>query len=375
MKRSINSRRRAGFTLFELVVVLAILAVVTTLAIRSLDGLEDQSRYEKNVRGFEELSAAVLGSPDDRAADGTRTVGGFVADMGRLPRAREITMEINGEPTQILTLAELWSGKLWNNTSAPSFDVRPAVVAHGVPLSFEDGDVLISGGWRGPYLRLPIGSSQWLDGWGNPMVTPLSASLLNSNAEGYARLRHINGKELTEAGQEICKIRHLGANGELDASDTYEQDGMLKFVGESEFIEQSYKATLTVQVLVMDGDEEATPDNSYITICVFSPNPNQPNLIGVAYKTRQFKKKPLTFTFPTNNQVDNPEDPLGTTPDPVNWTPLEYPYISAGPRVVRAYLHPDPDPTTTILRKRPKSAVKNVVLRPGPNIVTLTIDR
>src|SRR5688572_22825214 len=95
-----NQTARAGFTLLELVVVLAILAITTGLAVRALDRVEDQRRFESAQRGFEELSEAVLGSPDDRNVDGTRTISGFVADMGRLPR----TTDEGGA----LTLQELW---------------------------------------------------------------------------------------------------------------------------------------------------------------------------------------------------------------------------------------------------------------------------
>ena len=328
--KSSKPHRRA-FTLLELVVVLAILAVVTTLAIRSLDGLEDQSRYEKNARGFEELSAAVLGSPDDRAADGTRTVSGFVADMGRLPRAVGSTE---------LTLAELWQNPGGNF----KFDIRQATVANGVAAPLEDPQVYVASGWRGPYLRLPIGATTWLDGWGNPLSSPATASPADPNGTGYARLRSADGSAVGTAGQEIREIHHLGANGRLDPADTgYDRDDQLDFTS-------GFASTLTVQVKVVDVDPPITAISSgTITICVFGPDPVNSGKISV-------------------QQTDPAQLPFTGTQDPTTGV---FPGLAVGPRVVRAYFNV----TTTTASALDKSAVKNITLRPGANFVELTIER
>ena len=310
-----------------MVVVLAILAVVTTLALRSLDHIQDQKRDEANRQSMQELRDAILGSPDDRAADGSRTISGFVADMGRLPKA----VEIDGN----LTLAELWM------SPGQSFDVRPAIAANGVPVGLEDPQVLVSGGWRGPYLRLPIGASQWLDGWGNPMVTPLSLGSLNPEAEGYARLRDGSDNPLTEPDREIEIIRHLGANGTFGAADTgYDRDGGLALTS------GSFGASLTAQVEVMDGDEPADVDaGRTITLCVFSPDPADPSKIKVTSEGVTFGSNPVILPALTG--------------------------LTQGSRVIRAYEHPSMDPPNSSR----KSTVKNLVLRPGANFVELKIDR
>lgn len=324
--RTRNSNKN-GFTLLELVVVLAILAVVTTLALRSLDHVQDQKRNEANRQGLEELRDAILGSPDDRAPDGSRTISGFVADMGRLPQA----VEHDGN----LTLAALWV-----NPGTP-FDVRPAIEDNGVPEGFEDPQVLVSGGWRGPYLHLPIGASEWLDGWGNPMFTRLSPGSLNPDAEGYGRLRDLSDAALTAAGQEIRIIRHLGANGIHDNADTaYDQDGFLFFK------DAAHMASLTAQIEVMDGDDPETIDPTHqVTVCVFSPDPADPSKIKVSSSMLPFGSNPVVVPALSG--------------------------LTQGPRVVRAYYHPAADPPNSFRR----SSVRNVVLRPGANFLELRIDR
>ena len=341
---------RAAFTLLELVVVLAILAVVTTLAVRSLDGLEDQSRYEKNVRGFDELSAAVLGSPDDRAADGTRTVSGFVADMGRLPKA---VADGNGN----LTLAELWKGPTDNRFK---FNVWQAIAVNCTPSNLADQEVVVPSGWRGPYLRLPIGTTTLLDGWGNPMSSPAASSPDDPDGIGYARLLNSDDDDGITADQEIRIIRHLGANGRVDPSNPlnsgYDKDGQLDF-------NESFSATLTVQVEVLKGNSAAQLDLSdRLEVRVFSPRtpaPDNPSMIGVTQQIKSFE------TTPPNPPL------LLPLPNPVTVTFPQLQGLTIGPRVIRAYFT-DAGVETTSYRK---STVKHITLRPGANIVTLTIDR
>ncbi len=238
--------RSAAFTLLELLVVMAILAIVTALAVRSLDGVQDQRRHEAAQRGLEEIEFAVLGSPDDRAADGSRTISGFVADMGRLPRTNL--------PAGA-TFVEL--RELWENPGF-AFDVRAAIVANGVPLADEDTQVLVPGGWRGPYLRLPLGNAGLLDAYGNAVTSPTDSSPANPDTTGYARLRDAVDAPITAVAQDVRIVRILGANGRRDTADTgYDRDEALASS------DDKFRAALTGNVEVLDSSSSpATPDGS-----------------------------------------------------------------------------------------------------------------
>lgn len=143
-----RSRYGNGLTLLELIVALGILAVLSTIAVGSLDPLADQARYEATVRLLEELRDATLGSRTDRQVNGQRIVSGYLADTGTLPSDVDALLSI------------------------------PAGLATHTTYSFDSDrdstdDVSLTGGWRGPYLQLGAGQSSIVDGWGrSPLVDP-----------------------------------------------------------------------------------------------------------------------------------------------------------------------------------------------------------
>jgi len=153
---------RRGFTLIEMVAVLFVLALTTHLAVRSCAHLLDAKRTQAADRQLETLRRAVY-DPE--------TATGFLADTGRL------VMPTNG------TLAELWI----RPPAMRPYGVRPATRANLVPAvqALEDSSVYVPTGWRGPYLRLPLGQRELLDPWGNPIVT--------RDAAGFERVTVTNG--------------------------------------------------------------------------------------------------------------------------------------------------------------------------------------
>lgn len=137
---------RQGLTLLELIVSLAILAVLSTIAVQALDPLADQSRWEASRKGLEELRQATLGRLSQ--VDGQPLVSGLVADTGALPSSLD-------------DFLALPAGLISHQSQAFDSD-RDSI-----------NDVALSSGWRGPYLLLGPGHSTVLDGWGNaPLIDP-----------------------------------------------------------------------------------------------------------------------------------------------------------------------------------------------------------
>jgi hypothetical protein len=308
--------------LLELLVVLSILAIVTALAVRSLDGIEDQRRHEATMKGLEALRDAVLGDPGERADDGSRMLSGFVADLGRLPRT---TLSESGREVDL--------GELWRPSGA-RFAVRPATEDHGVPPEHADPDVLVPGGWRGPYVRLPLGARALLDGWGFPIASPHDGS----PSDADARLRDAADQAIVEPGKEVRIVRVLGADGRRDEGGV--QSG---YDGDEEivFAEGDFRAVLEGYV---DVDPQLEPKE--ITVRLYGPTTEGAGPIGVAHVTEGLDagEKQISFSLPA----------------------------TAGPRMVRAYLHAVGVQAASDAEKR--SRVRQVVLRAGENLIQIDLD-
>lgn len=144
---------RAGLTLLELVVVLGILAVLSTLAVRSLEPIADQARYDYSKNLIEDLREAIAGPKRTSAARVSQTVNCYISDTGAFP------------------------------TSLNDLLVRPVAVINRAAQSFDSdrdsvNDITLSSGWNGPYLSLGPGATTVVDGWGfDPDLTESSGNL------------------------------------------------------------------------------------------------------------------------------------------------------------------------------------------------------
>jgi prepilin-type N-terminal cleavage/methylation domain-containing protein len=142
------ARLRSGLSLLELVVALGILAVASTMAVRALDPIADQARYESTQRTLEQLRDATLGDRRARNSNGQRIVSGYIADTGVLPATLD---DLLVQPVSLIAHA------------SQSFDSDRDSI----------NDVTLTSGWRGPYLLLGAGHSTLLDGWGRaPLIDP-----------------------------------------------------------------------------------------------------------------------------------------------------------------------------------------------------------
>jgi len=122
----IRSRTR-GVTLLELLVVLMILSIILTAAVKTWDVTLERGRAETTSRKLNQLVNVIVGEPEYIVA-GHRADFGFVGDVGRLPN----------------NLEEL--------------------------VVFPGGD---SSRWRGPYLRATFNESPdgfRIDGWGDTII-------------------------------------------------------------------------------------------------------------------------------------------------------------------------------------------------------------
>ena len=152
---SLPYKKQSGFSLLELVVVLLIMTVLSTVAIRSTVDIGYSARYEQTRDRLESIRKAIVGDPK-RSINGQPDVSGFVADMGRVPdNIRELIQQYNCTTPL---------GASPDNCTTPAspewLDTIGTLVNSTASLRY---------GWNGPYLNIsdnPINSDAYTDGWG-----------------------------------------------------------------------------------------------------------------------------------------------------------------------------------------------------------------
>ncbi|MEL6899105.1 MAG: prepilin-type N-terminal cleavage/methylation domain-containing protein, partial [Planctomycetota bacterium] len=270
------SHARFGFTLIELVMVLVILAILATAALNVVDVRVDEARFDASQQTIQSLDTAVLGPENARSADGSRSVSGFVADCGRLPRSLE---ELYSFPSGLV----------------PAFgNAAPA----------GDSEVTLSGGWNGPYLRLPIGGASLSDGWGQPFDLFQADGLVSAANEPLAIIRSF-GRDV-ELG---------GTDYDADVSLVFEADASAVTAGLASQEENRWQQSVTAYIYY--NDSTRNPDVSKgnrIVVRVYGPVADAMGSVTLG-----------TISQVTTNYSS--EAPVSVT----------LPSLAIGPRVIRVY--------------------------------------
>lgn len=180
-------RGRAAFTLLEMAIVLAILALVTHIAVVRL--VDDSYKPRLARRQLDDIHAAICGKPGALDPAGQPTWTGFVADMGRLPTSLE---------------------ELWKCPEGESGRVLS-------PPDGEDEDIRLFCGWNGPYVK-PTRDGRLLDPWGNPYVLATNdtslACVWTYGSDGVRDPENPNG--LHESALDICITNDVSTTLSID---------------------------------------------------------------------------------------------------------------------------------------------------------------
>ncbi|MCD4779515.1 MAG: prepilin-type N-terminal cleavage/methylation domain-containing protein [Candidatus Omnitrophica bacterium] len=231
-KRLSNS---IGFTLLELVVVLAILGFLTAMTSRIFTNEDDQRRFDETRAQMQEIKKAILGG-EGAYANGQRQFAGYVADMGGLPALDAVTNQPEG----------LWTDDL-------DSDGTPDLLGWVYNPLPNPPDSMVWMGWRGPYVGTPAlrsgevsGQEKLRDGWGNPLVFD----------------------DTTTPGDLI--ITSPGANGVINAVDTGFDKDIAMIIKQTE-----YMAPVAGRVRNFDASTEANVTVTiYFPVSGIEPNPD-----------------------------------------------------------------------------------------------------
>lgn len=138
----------SGYTLIEVLLVVIILGILSTVALKSLSKVNETTRIERTKQTMDRLAIAIAGDPSV-ITDGQRASFGYVGDVGALPTSLDALVQ---NPGSYLT-------------------------------------------WRGPYVRDQFtsggaNSSFTQDGWGNTIVYSGTITL-NATSGGTNLTRQI----------------------------------------------------------------------------------------------------------------------------------------------------------------------------------------
>ncbi|MBM84793.1 MAG: hypothetical protein CMM47_02070 [Rhodospirillaceae bacterium] len=222
-----------GLTLIELVLVLVILSILATVALDTIEPQVDQVKFEASQRTVDGVRDAIF--DEQLLADGRTIYSGFFIDMGRLPQTR-----VDATEPSLLTASELWNPidsqtgstlRVYAAVSATVENITSTEPAENKDSDgdeiFEDPDVQVRYGWRGPYLRLVSGATELFDGFGHRLTS----------TTGSANLSHLRGPSLpqvlglsssvTTVGIPFIGVQSFGRSDVMDNGvnmDVYEND-------------------------------------------------------------------------------------------------------------------------------------------------------
>ncbi len=127
-----RSRSRAGFTLIEVIIIVAIISIIASIAVPYAFKLINQEKRSSTMKEMESLQTAILGDP-------SMSEGGYVGDMGVLP--------INNDLRALVQ-------RIYGSVVQPSGQTDTYGVKYG---------------WFGPYLNTGFDSTAFMeDEWGTP---------------------------------------------------------------------------------------------------------------------------------------------------------------------------------------------------------------
>lgn len=310
-----------------MMVTLAILAAVATIALRSANGLQNQARYQQTTHQLNEIQNAILGAANLRGADGSAQVSGFVADIGRLPNFHVSTNDPLYGQTDAFgnPLGDPLDELLERPTGVPQFSFVAAV---------SDPGVVIGVGWQGPYLRLGAGPSVVRDGWGNSFhVYDGSGNLVKTDGNSIAQLS-------SWGADKVPDINH-GGSGDTTG---YNADVATPSTGAF-----AATGTLVGRVTMNVASDLVGPNTGNNS----GPNPNQTVWDVTSSKSKNVAIWVCYYAPKADGTVD--EHPVlvadanatngqtGYWPTAVaNGFQFSIPNATIGPRVIRAYVLLDP---------------------------------
>lgn len=301
-----------GFTLLELLLVVAILSSLALAATTFVENADDQERFEATRQRLEGIRRAVVGYPNLNAG-GEAVIGGFAADMGRLPKnLNELFVGGYCSNSAYISQTDCQSnGATW--MADPAFNVVGTCSdsTQTTKNNCESGGAVwveSGAGWRGPYLSaMPeSGGMIYRDGWGNGGNAP------GANFGWNVAVADIDGSATPDDFDDTLTVRSTGSDG-ASGGGNYAADYPAPGVALVERRDHHIDLTGGIRVRLHNpgnGSGPALP-SSDTNVCLriyyagngaISSVASDPLTLSAAVPVADGSGKEVTFTFPVTGR-------------------------------------------------------------------------
>ncbi|WP_273483161.1 type II secretion system protein [Desulforamulus ruminis] len=139
MFKRVPQYKEAGFTLLELIIVVAILGFLAAMIVPFAGHLNKSQRVQMTREKLESIREALLGPENTYDSQGLRVIGGYVGDLGELPKLY---------PSRWDDATRAW---VWDSMEEEMYGTgQPRALWAGETAGESPG-----AGWKGPYLLPP----------------------------------------------------------------------------------------------------------------------------------------------------------------------------------------------------------------------------
>jgi len=192
-------RFQKGFTLIEILVSIAMMSVLTTVALTTMGSVVDDARFSQTTREIEQIRNAMVGETQ-RLETGLRKNYGYLGDVGALPTTSQGLSVLLSEGAASAGGLAMWS----------------------IHASYGIGS-----GWKGPYLTNTDDQDYTRDAWGNAYVYANSggsnATITSYGADGAAGGAGFDQDIVVSIPTDVVRGRLLGyvvaAQGDVTGAD------------------------------------------------------------------------------------------------------------------------------------------------------------
>lgn len=184
-----------GFTLLELVLVLFILAILTTTGLSFIENEDGQLRYNQSLEKLDLIADAVL---REREHQGSTFYSGFVSDNGLIPPQTDLEPLTDNDASWSDSGGNTWIGFA---EITPHY-YNPVSTGEQILDDTSNPEFNLYKGFRGPYLLQGLdANNEFRDGWGNNFVVASASNIFSYafDRDNASIPTDFNGTDVTQA--------------------------------------------------------------------------------------------------------------------------------------------------------------------------------